>query len=87
MDKKNSGWADSKNPKKIITTIPNVQLLTFPLNLFFLNLSVQKRAAESRTYNRDCVILDFYDYHDIWHFLSALGLFFAFMVCGLFLMF
>lgn len=59
-----------------------IVVLTFnilwPLvSLFF---PTQKRAAESRTFNRECVILDFYDYHDIWHFLSAVGLFFAFLV-------
>ncbi|XP_025103209.1 SID1 transmembrane family member 2-like isoform X2 [Pomacea canaliculata] len=34
---------------------------------------------ESRTKNMPCV-LDFYDYHDIWHFLSAGAIFFSFMV-------
>ena len=29
--------------------------------------------------NRDCIWLNFYDRHDIWHFLGSAGLFFAFM--------
>lgn len=30
--------------------------------------------------NRDCAIGSVYDTHDIWHFLSAIGLFFYLMV-------
>jgi len=29
----------------------------------------------SREINQECVLLDYFDSHDIWHFLSALGLF------------
>lgn len=49
---------------------------------YFLSnyLCFQKRAAESRIFNQECVILNFYDYHDVWHFLSATSLFFSFMV-------
>ena len=36
--------------------------------------------AQSRNFNKECDILDFYDYHDIWHFLSAAGMFFCFML-------
>ncbi|EPQ12132.1 SID1 transmembrane family member 1 [Myotis brandtii] len=36
--------------------------------------------AESREKNRECVLLDFFDEHDIWHFLSATALFFSFLV-------
>ncbi|XP_039276620.1 SID1 transmembrane family member 2 [Nilaparvata lugens] len=36
--------------------------------------------AQSRTFNRPCVLFDFYDNHDIWHFLSAVSMFFSFMV-------
>ena len=50
--------------------------------IFFVSNSLcfQKRAAESRIFNQECVILNFYDYHDVWHFLSATSLFFSFMV-------
>lgn len=36
--------------------------------------------AESRNLNDECVLWEFYDWHDIWHFLSAFGIFFMFMV-------
>jgi hypothetical protein len=31
--------------------------------------------SESRELNKDCAIFDYFDYHDIWHILSATGLF------------
>lgn len=34
----------------------------------------------SRIENQDCISLGFYDSHDIWHFLSALGEFMGLMV-------
>ncbi|KAK8393036.1 hypothetical protein O3P69_013225 [Scylla paramamosain] len=36
--------------------------------------------AHSRQYNKECVLLHFYDTHDIWHFLSAGAMFFGFML-------
>lgn len=33
----------------------------------------------SRNMNQECIFLDFYDGHDIWHFLGAAGVFFAFL--------
>ncbi|CAH1273788.1 SIDT1 [Branchiostoma lanceolatum] len=49
---------------------------------FFLeaNTSWQKMPAESRSQNRPCVLLGFYDTHDIWHFLSAVSLFCSYIV-------
>lgn len=49
---------------------------------FFTNKSIAwtESPAESRHFNRKCTLLRFYDYHDIWHFLSAIGMFFMFMV-------
>lgn len=49
---------------------------------FFINKAItwKKSAAESRTMNHECLILNFYDFHDIWHFLSAASLFFSFMI-------
>nr|CAH7761580.1 unnamed protein product [Callosobruchus chinensis] len=49
---------------------------------FFLHKAVSwsRTAAQSRQYNMECALLRFYDFHDIWHFLSAIGMFFTFMV-------
>jgi len=41
--------------------------------------SWQTSPAESRNLNRECILLRFYDTHDIWHFLSAASMFFSFM--------
>ncbi|GJQ85947.1 hypothetical protein Trydic_g21795 [Trypoxylus dichotomus] len=48
----------------------------------FLHKSIawSQTPAQSRTYNQDCILLNFYDFHDVWHFLSAVGMFFMFMV-------
>jgi dsRNA-gated channel SID-1 len=57
--------------------------LLWGLSLFYFfhkNISWQETPALSRTYNHPCDLLDFYDYHDIWHFLSAASMFFSFMV-------
>ena len=32
-----------------------------------------------RKLNKECIWLNFFDSHDIWHFLSGAGLFFEFM--------
>ncbi|XP_018015497.1 SID1 transmembrane family member 1 [Hyalella azteca] len=34
--------------------------------------------ARSRDLNQECIIFNFYDWHDIWHFLSAVALFTSF---------
>jgi hypothetical protein len=49
---------------------------------FFLHKSISwsNTPAQSRQFNQECKLLRFYDFHDIWHFLSAIGMFFTFMV-------
>ncbi|ELU16106.1 hypothetical protein CAPTEDRAFT_124794, partial [Capitella teleta] len=49
---------------------------------FFLarNTSWQMTPAMSRDENADCLLLHFYDGHDVWHALSAISLFLSFMV-------
>ncbi|KAL5020154.1 hypothetical protein ScPMuIL_003046 [Solemya velum] len=51
------------------------------LFFFFSYLtSWQLSAAQSRVGNKNCLMLDFFDAHDIWHFLSAISLFFSFLI-------
>ncbi|KAK2831132.1 hypothetical protein Q7C36_016218 [Tachysurus vachellii] len=53
----------------------------FALFFFFQGLSTwQKTPAESREHNRDCILLSFFDDHDIWHFLSSVAMFGSFLV-------
>ncbi|KAJ7990222.1 hypothetical protein DPEC_G00298070 [Dallia pectoralis] len=53
----------------------------FALFFFFQGLSTwQKTPAESREHNRDCIVLTFFDDHDIWHFLSSIAMFGSFLV-------
>jgi hypothetical protein len=49
---------------------------------FFLNKSTTwvKTPAASRELNTECRLFNFYDNHDIWHFLSATSLFLSFMI-------
>ncbi|XP_071441982.1 SID1 transmembrane family member 1-like [Hetaerina americana] len=49
---------------------------------FFVHKSISWKLtpAQSRTYNQPCLILNFFDNHDVWHFLSAASMFFSFMV-------
>ena len=51
-----------------------------PAIYFFVNVnySTLLTPAESRNMNADCLMLDMYDNHDLWHMLSAGGLFFCF---------
>jgi hypothetical protein len=55
------------------------------LNLPLVSLLFQLTPAESRELNKECSLLGFYDNHDIWHFLSAVGMFVAFLVSRLIL--
>uniref|UniRef100_A0A8C5QHW1 SID1 transmembrane family member 1 n=1 Tax=Leptobrachium leishanense TaxID=445787 RepID=A0A8C5QHW1_9ANUR len=51
------------------------------LYFFFQTLSSwEETPAQSREKNRDCILLKFFDDHDIWHFLSATAMFFSFLV-------
>ena len=39
-----------------------------------------KSPSASREGNRDCVLLGFYDAHDLWHFASSFALAFSFLI-------
>lgn len=60
----------------------NLGLLCFlPAMYFFTQKEkmTEKSPAESRDMNRECIFLNFFDGHDIWHFMGAAGVFFAFL--------
>ena len=40
----------------------------------------QVTPAESRGLNKKCIVFDFYDNHDMWHFLATSAIFATFMV-------
>lgn len=42
--------------------------------------STNNSPAQSRNLNVECLLGDLYDSHDIWHFFSAAGLFFSFLL-------
>ncbi|XP_076457766.1 SID1 transmembrane family member 1-like isoform X2 [Babylonia areolata] len=53
----------------------------FALYFFFQHLtSWHLSPAQSRQGNRPCILLDFYDAHDVWHFLSSASMFFSFLI-------
>lgn len=57
-------------------------MVTWICALYFYFTTVtnwQLPAARSRTKNTPCVLLDFYDNHDIWHIISSMALFFGFV--------
>lgn len=49
---------------------------------FFIHktISWNLTPAQSRLFNKPCILLNFFDSHDIWHFLSAFAMFFSFMI-------
>merc|ERR1711974_336319 len=48
---------------------------------FYIRRSANRNLspAESRMFNSECVFMDFYDNHDLWHYFSAAGIFMAFL--------
>jgi hypothetical protein len=66
--------------RPIIYIVLSVVSWAFSLYFFMAGLtSWMKSPAQSRTHNRDCIFLDFFDAHDVWHFLSSISLFLSFM--------
>ncbi|XP_038609606.1 SID1 transmembrane family member 1 [Tachyglossus aculeatus] len=73
--------AEKLLPIPLICIVATAGLWTAALYFFFQNLSSwEETPAESREKNQDCILLDFFDAHDVWHFLSATALFFSFLV-------
>lgn len=51
------------------------------LYFFFQTLSSwEESPAQSREKNRECILMHFFDDHDVWHFVSATAMFFSFLV-------
>jgi hypothetical protein len=51
--------------------------------LYFFQIAVTNKfltPEESRELNRPCILFDFFDTHDVWHFLSAFALFCAYLL-------
>ncbi|XP_007956371.1 SID1 transmembrane family member 1 [Orycteropus afer afer] len=68
-------------PVPLFCIIATAMVWSAALYFFFQNLSSwEGTPAESREKNQECILLDFFDDHDIWHFLSATALFFSFLV-------
>ncbi|XP_063126460.1 SID1 transmembrane family member 1 isoform X4 [Rattus norvegicus] len=68
-------------PLPVFCIVATAVVWAAALYFFFQNLSSwEGTPAESREKNRECVLLGFFDDHDIWHFLSATALFFSFLV-------
>merc|ERR1712126_41055 len=52
-----------------------------PACYFFVNQTknINVEPAISKATNQPCLLLNFYDHHDLWHILSSFGLFFMLM--------
>ncbi|XP_028931016.1 SID1 transmembrane family member 1 isoform X1 [Ornithorhynchus anatinus] len=73
--------AEKLLPIPLICIVATAGLWAAALYFFFQSLSSwEETPAESREKNQDCILLDFFDAHDVWHFLSATALFFSFLV-------
>ncbi|XP_033641444.1 SID1 transmembrane family member 1-like isoform X1 [Asterias rubens] len=67
----------------VVIVIIVVTLVVWGFALYFYSMSLtgwEKTAAASRESNAACLLFDFYDGHDIWHFLSSGALFFSFLL-------
>jgi len=68
--------------KAIPLVYANLGLICFLPSLYFFTKkekNTEISPSESRDMNIGCQLLDFYDGHDIWHFLGGAGVFFAFL--------
>lgn len=76
-DVKSWCWYFLKNLHRIIFTIVLFLFWVFAMYFFKLKPTAKKVALPSisRTHNDECVLWDFFDYHDIWHMLSSIALY------------
>ena len=55
-----------------------IDLVIMVLSLIFFiktSANIFLTPEESNALNKPCVVFDYFDYHDVWHILSATGLF------------
>ncbi|KAK3745683.1 hypothetical protein QZH41_019003, partial [Actinostola sp. cb2023] len=66
-----------KNLHRILFSIALFLFWVFAMYFFKLKPTTRKVAPPSisRVYNDECVLWEFFDYHDIWHMLSSIALF------------
>ena len=70
-----------KNREKInkllfLWMIIDITIMTLSLKFFFIEVTDKFLPMDdSNKLNKPCVLFDYFDYHDIWHILSAMGLF------------
>ncbi|XP_048338743.1 SID1 transmembrane family member 1 isoform X2 [Sphaerodactylus townsendi] len=68
-------------PVPLFCIVATAVMWAAALYFFFQNLSSwEETPAESREKNRPCILMGFFDDHDVWHFLSGAALFFSFLV-------
>ena len=66
-----------KTPRLIYILI-GVAVVVLSTSLVFFSIPTYIKygtPADSRKYNKPCVMFSYFDTHDIWHFLSAIGIF------------
>ena len=53
-------------------------ILILSLSIFIFNIPVSNKLLtpnESNKLNKPCILFNYFDYHDLWHFISSFGLF------------
>ena len=74
---KRIGLSLGRNWHRVLYMVTTFVFWVFAMYFFKVKSTTRKVAAPSfsRTLNHDCILWDFFDYHDIWHMLSSFALF------------
>ncbi|OWF47673.1 SID1 transmembrane family member 1-like [Mizuhopecten yessoensis] len=74
-------YKEKIHPLAVMCILTATVFWCMALYFFFAHLtSWQLTPSQSRKGNKSCMLLDFYDAHDVWHFLSAIAMFMSFLV-------